>query len=313
VEAFTDFKPTDGKEWTNPEPQLPPDFKLKDLVNKLTFEKMSESSSFLYFGISNRLKSFPLSIDDGQASTLCEAIYDQILYGYFTLSSFTNEARDTFVEYGFARHKPGTNHTVIDEPLAILAALQWLYHSNTFSMFKCLSHDIHKHQKRKNGFEAYLVFYMRTVFETTPELDAVFTFRDDFARRGKTDLAWQHENFELVTVVHADRSNPHISVVTPSCGPAPKVGFLAKSGKEVLEWISTNSDRSTFCFPPEAFGPGPDLLFFIRSKVSGKLLLVMIQAKKHDSVEKQILIEGVRTITPSWFWKSKDMKVRSCL
>ena len=134
-------------------------------------------------------------------------------------------------------------------------------------------------------------------------------FESDFARRRQTDLAWQHENFELVTVVHADGNDPQVSVVTPSCGPASNVGFSAESGEAVLEWISTNSDRFTFCFPPESFGP--DLLFFVRSEASGKLLLVTIQAKKYDSVEKRALIEGVRTVTPSWFWKSKDREVRS--
>lgn len=166
---------------------------------------------------------------------LCDVIYDQILYGQFTLSSFNNEARNAFVERTVTRHKPGTNYKVVDEPLVIFAVLQWLYHNTAFSVFKCLFRDIHKHQKRKNSFEAYLAFHVRTVFETALDLDAVFTFRDDFARRGRTDLAWQHETFELVTVFHADRNNPYVSVVTPSCGSAADVGFLAKSGKEVLE------------------------------------------------------------------------------
>jgi hypothetical protein len=52
VHAFTGFMPTDGKDWTNDEPQLPSHFNLKDLVKKLNFEKMGESSHFLYFGIS---------------------------------------------------------------------------------------------------------------------------------------------------------------------------------------------------------------------------------------------------------------------
>jgi hypothetical protein len=246
-----------------------------------------------------------------QASTLCDVIYDQILYGSFTLSSFSSKSTDAFIEYGFARYKPGINDAVIDEPLPILAALQWLYHSGTFSMFKSLSRDIDKHQTRKNGFEAYLAFYMRTVFQTAPKLDEIFTFRDDFARRGGSDLAWQHEHFELVTVAHADAENPQVFVVTPDCGPASNVGFLAKSGEEVLEWISTNRKQITFCFPPEE--AGPDIGCVLRSKESGRLLFVWIQAKKHKNVDKRILIEGVRSVTPSWFWRSKNRKVRSCL
>ena len=225
--------------------------------------------------------------------------------------SFTSKAKGAFIEYGFARKQPGIDDTVIDEPLAILAALQWLYHRETFSMFKCLSHNIHKHENRKNGFEAYLAFYMRTVFQTAPKLDTVFTFRSDFAQRGETDLAWQHENFELVTVVDANTTNPEVSVVTPSCGPASNVGFLAHSAKEVLEWITSNKKRFTFCFPPESFGG--DVIFVLRHKESQKLLYVFGQAKKNEAVKKQTLFEAVRMTTLSWICKSKNSKVRSFL
>jgi hypothetical protein len=88
-----------------------------------------------------------------QASTLSDAIYDQILYGRYSLSSFKCKDRAAFVEYGFARHKPGTSDTVLNEPLAILAALQW-YQSANLSLFECLRRDIERHSKRKNGFEA---------------------------------------------------------------------------------------------------------------------------------------------------------------
>jgi len=42
VEAFTDFRPTDGKYLTNREPPLPPNVEIKESVNKLKLEKMSE-------------------------------------------------------------------------------------------------------------------------------------------------------------------------------------------------------------------------------------------------------------------------------
>ena len=149
---------------------------------------------------------------------------------------------------------------MIDEPLAILAAVSWLDRSTEFSIFNFLRRDIRKHSTRQNGFKAYLAFYLRYVFEMTPALNEVFTFRNDFARCA--DLTWQREEFELVTVVTpANTNDPQISVLTPSSGSSSNVGFFAKSGEEVLQWISTNSDRFTFCFPPEPFGPGPDPLF----------------------------------------------------
>jgi len=49
VEAFTGFVPTDGKDWTDREPELPSHFDLDSRVSKLHFEKMSESSRYLSF------------------------------------------------------------------------------------------------------------------------------------------------------------------------------------------------------------------------------------------------------------------------
>jgi hypothetical protein len=244
-------------------------------------------------------------------STLHEAIYDQIIYGEITLGSFTTKSKDDFVEYGFARYKPGTNLVVIDEPLAILAVSHWLSRHHSVSMSQYLMRNIEKHQSRKNGFEAYLAFYMRFVFEAPPRLDSIFTFRGDFARRSGTDLTWQTDTFELVTLVQGDESGPHISVVTSSCGTASTIGFLPTSGEEVLEWLSTNGGQFTFCFPPSSMGP--DVLFFVRSKMSGKLLLVSLLAKRYENVERATLIDGVRSVTPSWFWKSIKTKVRPCL
>ena len=254
--------------------------------------------------ISECLNLPSLLIDGPQKDTLCNVIYQQILYGRYTLAQYSNEDKNTFVQYGFARHS-GTE-TVIDEPLAVLAAMRWMDQMPEYSMFHRLYKDIKKHSDRRNGFEAYLAFYLRLVFKTAKKLDTVFTLREDFA-----DLAWQREEFELVTVVNANSNKPQVSVVTPTSGPSSNVGHLAKSGKEVLQWITTNNCQFTICFPPSSFGP--DLLFFLRHKESGKRLLVMVQAKNYGNVERSTLMEGIRTVSPSWFWRSKDMKVCSFL
>ena len=231
-------------------------------------------------------------------------IRDQVLHGrYDPILTGIQDEKD-FVQYGFARHKDGT--TVIDEPLAILAAREWLDQNPRFSMTSRLHRDIKKHSSDHNGFEDYLTIFLRHIFATGLALDKVFTFRGDFAER--PDLAWQYEEFELVTVVGlANKEGPQISVLTPSSGSSHNIGFSTKKGEEVLEWISTNSERCTFCFPPKSFGP--DLLFFVQSKKSGKILLVMIQAKQCIEVVNRDCIEGMRTVTPSWFWKRKKRRV----
>lgn len=248
---------------------------------------------------------FPsLSIGVPQAETLFDVVYSQMLLGHYKLSSFSGQDTDDFVRWGFARHKG--HMTVIDEPLAILAARKWLDWTSQVSVVRYLHRHIAKHPPRQNGFKTYLAFYLRHVFKTATALDNVFAFRDDSTQR--PDLAWQHEEFELVTVVGlANTTDPQISALTPTSGSSPNVGLRTESDDQVVEWISTNSERYTFCFPSESFGP--DLLFFVQSK-SGKVILVVIQAKHYKKVEKQTLIEGIRSVTPAWFWKTKDRKVR---
>jgi hypothetical protein len=217
---------------------------------------------------------------------------------------------ESFIEYGFARTKSisGRLFHTIDEPLAIMAAWHWLHEKNHFSLLNHLQRGIGKHASRKNGFEAYFAFFIRTVFEKAPRLDNVFVFRSDFARRMPLDLPWLSEEFELVTVSKpSDANERKISVVTPSCGPAAVVGFRALNDQDIFNWISENKENYAFCFPTEK--AGPDLFFYIRSKKTQELLLVAVQAKNYQHVENAILIHGVRTVTPSWFWKSKDLKV----
>jgi hypothetical protein len=99
-------------------------------------------------------------------------------------------------------------------------------------------------------------------------------------------------------------SSLEVFVPMPSPAVSSNIGLKVKSGRKVLDSMRINKDRFTFCLPPELFGP--HLLFSLRSKNSGLLLLVVMQAKKRQNVVNQVLIHGVRSIAPSWFWKSKD-------
>jgi len=231
---------------------------------------------------------------------LANAVFTQFVYGSYSLNSIDSPCRATFVQYGFARHKTGTKAEVIDEPLMIFAALTWFKKQKHFSLLDCLRRDIHRHSTCRNGFEAYLAYYIREIFETPQKLDAVFTFRSDFASR--TDLSWQHGAFELVTV-----SRAKVVSITRNSGPSSSIGFIAVSGAEVLEWIKTNKDNYCFCFPPESFGP--DILFYLRCQHSQKLLLAAVQCKKYEEVNVDCLVHGLRTVSPPWFWRSKSTEV----
>ena len=243
---------------------------------------------------------------------LCKVLYGQIVYGCYSLTAHTPSIVEDFIEYGFARTRSrkdaiGGEH-VLDEPLPIMAMSNWLGENGRFSLLDCLRSGIGNHTPRKNAFEAYLAFYVHKAFEKTARLDSIFTFRSDFARRKGSDLSWQSEEFELVTVsIPAGTNEQNISVVTPSCGPSSNIGLLAMTDDEVLGWISENQERHPFCFPTDH--AGPDLFFYVRSKATGRLLLIALQAKQHKDVDKPTLVQGVRTVTPSFFWKSKQVRV----
>jgi hypothetical protein len=246
--------------------------------------------------------------EPAQVQVLWDVLYGQIVYGFYTLNSFGHKSDDirTFIEYGFARTRSGKD--VIDEPLAIMAAWKWFDERDHFSLLNCLQRGVGNNSPRKNRLEAYLAFYMRKVFEGPARLSDVFTFRSDFALRNELDLSWQSEEFELVTVsIPAGTDERKISVVTPLCGPSPNVGFTADTDNDVLEWITENKECYAFCFP--TLSAGPDIFFYVRSKPTRRLLLVALQAKNYnDHIDKSTLLHGVRSVTPSFFWKSKDKK-----
>ena len=106
-----------------------------------------------------------------QVDVLWRALYGQIVYGSYTLNSFVRKEDDikALIECGFARTRSG--EAVIDEPLAIMAAWKWFDNKRQFSLLNCLQEDVGKYSPRKNGFEAYLAFYLRKVFETATRLN----------------------------------------------------------------------------------------------------------------------------------------------
>ena len=57
-----------------------------------------------------------------------------MLFGQYRLSEFSDQDKEDFVRYGFARYARGT--AVIDEPLGILAAVEWFAQDPKFSLFK---------------------------------------------------------------------------------------------------------------------------------------------------------------------------------
>jgi hypothetical protein len=240
---------------------------------------------------------------------------EQLLYGSHTLSWLSADARTAFIETGFARFRKITTKKgeksrllVFDEPLAVLAALKWIETQTSLSMFEHLHRNIDRHNPHRNGFEAYLSFYIREVFKESPNLGTVFTFRKDFVnQRLEGNLTWPDQKFSLVVFCQDSKeADPQILAATPSGWASSNMGLRAESVEVVLEWLTTNRNRYIFCFPPESMGP--DLLFFIRSERSQKLVLVALQAKAYKNVAKRDLLHGILSVTPEFFWKQKYTK-----
>ena len=304
VKSFTNFSPTDGEKWCAAEP----DVSNVD-IEEWNFDRMGEWT-VLYD--SNWLELRKYTTERRQIDVLCDILYGQMVYGSYALKPWVLEDDiKSFIEFGFARTRSGEH--VIDEPLVVMAAWNWLDVRGHFSLLASLQREVGKHAPRKNAFEAYIAFYLRHVFEHTQRLNEVFSFRSDFARRMDLDLSWQTDGFELVTVSAGipgpgGTGEQKISVVTPSSGPSSNVGFLAETNDDVLNWISENKECHAFCFPTES--DGPDILFYVRSKATGRLLLVAVQAKNYKDVKKQTLVQGVGSVTPPFWKKSKGEKVR---
>ncbi|KAG8829656.1 hypothetical protein FRC17_006218 [Serendipita sp. 399] len=290
VESFSGFKPTDGEYWINQEPELPVGFSVENHLFSLQFGQM----------------------DLTQQRVLSAIVHKQLLYGRFNVPMprlIADPLR--LVEAGFARYIYDADGIVINEPLAILSARDCVKRTPGMpTPSELVLANINRSESRRNGFEAYLAMHLLDIFAAPRRLDDVFTFRSDFISSKRTDFNWRMDQFELVTVVASENGvDPDVFVVTPTSGPSCNFGTVVDLGDQLIDWISSNQGRYAFCFPPEEFGP--DILFFLRSKKSGKVVLVMLQAKGCNAdtqIGKDMLIEGVRSVSPAWFGKRRHTR-----
>lgn len=143
------------------------------------------------------LKFLSLSKGETQVETLCNMVFSQMLFRECCLNVFSDQVNKDFIQYGFAHFARGT--TILNKPLTILTAIEWLLQDPKFFLFHHLHQDFWKHSPGQNGFKVFLTFYLWHVFKTVPTLNKVFTFQDDHAKH--SDLAWQCKKIEFMTVV----------------------------------------------------------------------------------------------------------------
>ncbi|KAG8828599.1 hypothetical protein FRC17_007476 [Serendipita sp. 399] len=283
LRASTDFTPTDEDIWSNEEPSLPGDFDFSEYVARIDYEIMSE----------------PL-----RRKLRC-VIRNHFFTGRHIPIDIRFGREDEWVRSGIARLAPGCQ-PVIDEPMPILAALMWMQKSPELSLFGDIRHATGRPQQAPNCLEAYVAYYLRNIFTEPRNLHEVFTFQSDFAT--KDDCSWKRERYQLVAVDSSEdrQAKSRLFTVTSSSGPSPNIGLLTESMDQVLSWLTDNRDRYTFCFPHTLFGP--DLMFFLQSVDSKRLVLVMVQVQTQPSISEDALTQAIRSVTRSWLWKRKGIE-----
>lgn len=210
-----------------------------------------------------------------------------------------------FVEYGFARFVDSETQAVrIDEPLVLLAAIQWM-NDNHQTTYKLLSNEIAMHCTSFNGFENYVAFCLDLIFSEKRRLNEVFKFHG-------TEPAWAKLDAEIVALHRPSLRGPdNVETGVASFfnlkAPSATLGVNAKSPEEVLSWLThTNDTPSPFCFPH--WSMGPDVVFILKLS-DGSFIWVALQTKwslgTNGNLAKKLLLQAVDSVTPSKYFLYK--------
>jgi hypothetical protein len=219
-----------------------------------------------------------------------------------------------FVQWGFARFIPDTTQANarigrLDEPMALIALAQWLNAGFGSTLHQKLSLGIgNTHALGANGLENYLAFSFAGLFNGQPgrngqtgrparRLDEIFTF-------AKEAPAWAQQTATMVSYYHDSETALEESEVNWASRPSYSLGIHTfKDAKEdnVLPWLR-HEHRVPICFPDKTMGP--DLLFVLRLE-DGERIWVAVQSKftSSDLLDKGVLTEAVKTVTPVNFFK----------
>ncbi|XP_006457032.1 hypothetical protein AGABI2DRAFT_122906 [Agaricus bisporus var. bisporus H97] len=211
------------------------------------------------------------------------------------------------IEHGFARVLDSKQQGVlIDEPLAVLAAVQWM-NTNHQSAYKAVAKDIRRNTENNNGFEKFIAVALDLIFSKQRRLSEVFEFHG-------TKPSWADMNARLVSVFRDDTGKVEICG-SSFCGPefvAPSatLGIAALyEAKATLSWLQ-HHDRATFCFPHPWMKP--DVLFVLEIE-DGSRIWVALQSKwsKQRTIMKVNAINAMKSVTPSKYFSNKHGKPHS--
>lgn len=212
-----------------------------------------------------------------------------------------------YVEYAFARFIDSKTQAVrIDEPLVLLAAIQWMNHNHQ-TTYKLLSREIETNCTKFNGFKNYIVFCLDLIFSKKRRLNEVFKFHGMVP-------SWANLEAEVVALHRPglqglNNAETGVASFFNSRTPSTTLGVSAKSLDQVLSWLThTHDTPSPFCFPNSCMGP--DVLFILKLS-DGTFIWVALQAKWSEvkknkrTLAKKLLLKAVESITPSKYFLDK--------
>ncbi|KAJ6617061.1 hypothetical protein B0H10DRAFT_2034538, partial [Mycena sp. CBHHK59/15] len=272
------FHPTDAEEFWEPE-ECGPIGELK----RFKFEKLKRSR----FALMGHVRT--------------------IVQQFFMRNKVTMELNDNenqAVEFGFARFQTieGPSErllTVIDEPLALLALIEWLP-KNGLPIWGTLALDARNAKNEAGGYNAleeYLGYYFSVVFDGVRPLDQIFVFD-----RGVALPDWAMKPAKLVSLYQVN-TMPRViesGVVGHSARPSIALATSSGSYEHTKLWLD-HAYRSAICFPDVLMGP--DILFVLELW-NRKRIWVAVQSKySHDDLLNwDTFVKALASVKPSKFY-----------
>ncbi|KAJ6624662.1 hypothetical protein B0H10DRAFT_2186505 [Mycena sp. CBHHK59/15] len=272
------FQPTDAEEFWEPK-ECGPIGELK----KFKFEKLKRNNALML-----RVQT--------------------VVQQFFMRSELTmnlGPAEHQAVEFGFARFRtiegPSKQLTVIDEPLAVLALIEWLP-KNGLPIWDTLALDARNAKNEAGGYntlEEYFGYYFSTVFDGVRPLDQIFVFD-----RGGALPDWALKPAKLVSLYQVNNTPPQRVIESGfvGCSARPSIALATSSGsyEHTKLWLDY-AYRSAICFPDVLMGP--DILFILELW-NKKRIWVAVQSKySHDDLLNwDTFVKALASVKPSKFY-----------
>jgi hypothetical protein len=180
----------------------------------------------------------------------------------------------------------------ISEPL-VIASLSGLFDNDAWSKRKEWFTNYLNLHTTKQGFgyafeDAMLFVVMESFGGKYIALGDVFHFSDTSPLKSR--------EVTLVSLMRMDDGEIFTSNVEWHSRSSPRLGFKAGNHEDVVRFF-TNPCGITFLFPDTRMGP--DLIFFVKDKETGELMMVVVQIKATLNVSWLVALQS---ITPDFFY-----------